>query len=241
MPQKRNALLKPLKKIGFDSINIDLMFGLPGQTKQHALSDISTAIEFAPQHISHYQLTIEPDTAFHKRPPTLPPDDNIWQMQQQCQNKLAEASFQQYEVSAYAQAGHQCMHNLNYWQFGDYLGIGAGAHQKLTLLKQQKVQRRWKQRLPNNYLSSQENDFVEGETLSNRKDLVLEFMLNALRLTHGFEPHLFYQHTGMPISAAESALQQAEEKGLLKRDAKHIQATQLGQQYLNELLLLFMN
>lgn len=226
---------------GFDSFNLDLMYGLPNQTEAEALSDIETAAAYTPKHISHYQLTIEPDTAFHKRPPTLPTDEHIWQMQQNCQQRLAAAGFEHYEISAYAQKGHRCLHNENYWHFGDYVGIGAGAHQKLTHLQQQYIQRRWKNRLPKDYLSAQADGFTEGESKPNRKDLIFEFMLNALRLTNGFPANLFYQHTGMPIAVISQALQQAEEQGLLSYSRDHIQPTRAGQQYLNELLLLFLS
>ena len=223
----------------FDSINIDLMYGLPGQTELKAAADIKTGIALEPQHISHYQLTIEQNTAFYQRPPSLPAEESVYKMQQHCQNEIAKAGYKQYEVSAYAKDGHQCSHNLNYWRFGDYLGIGAGAHQKLTLVAQQQVQRRAKHRLPNEYLSANNKGYVAEESYLQRSDLIFEFMLNALRLKNGFASHLFYDHTGLPISVAEQSLQQAEQQGLLQRSATRIEPTQRGQQYLNELLLLF--
>lgn len=230
------------KHAGFDSINIDLMYGLPQQSLDAALSDVETAIGLQPDHISHYQLTIEPDTAFHHRPPKLPNDDRIWEMQLRCQAQLAEAGYTQYEVSAYAREGHQCIHNLNYWHFGDYLGIGAGAHQKLTLLQEQEVRRRWTQRLPERYMETvMQQTHVEGETAVDADTLIGEFMLNALRLTGGFAPHLFYERTGQPVSRIASILETAQAEGLIDWTPTRIQPTARGRQFLNELLLKFID
>ncbi|HEY3488312.1 MAG TPA: radical SAM family heme chaperone HemW [Gammaproteobacteria bacterium] len=229
------------QKAGFDNINIDLMYGLPQQSLQQALADIETAIRLEPTHISHYQLTIEPNTAFFHRPPALPNDERIWTMQQQCQTLLQHAGYTQYEVSAYARSRRRCLHNLNYWQFGDYVGIGAGAHQKLTLLNKMVIQRRWKQRLPEQYLSSMmQKQHIEGQTEPTRGELEFEFMLNALRLTDGFEPALFYERTGIPLTAIAPTLELAEQRELLTWNHKLIKPTELGRRFLNELLLLFM-
>lgn len=230
------------KQAGFDSINIDLMYGLPQQSLDAALSDVETAVGLQPDHISHYQLTIEPDTAFHHRPPKLPNDDRIWEMQLRCQARLAEAGYTQYEVSAYAREGHRCIHNLNYWHFGDYLGIGAGAHQKLTLLQEQEVRRRWTRRLPERYMNTVTvQDHVEGETAVDANTLVGEFMLNALRLTDGFAPHLFYERTGQPVSRIAPILETAQAEDLIDWSPIRIQPTARGRQFLNELLLKFID
>lgn len=241
---KEEALraVEAAKRAGFDSINVDLMYGLPQQSLDAALSDLETAIGLQPDHISHYQLTIEPDTAFHRRPPKLPDDDRIWDMQLQCQARLEEAGYTQYEVSAYAREGHQCIHNLNYWYFGDYVGIGAGAHQKLTLLQDQEVRRRRTQRLPERYMKAvAERAHVEEETAIDEATLVSEFMLNALRLTGGFAPHLFYERTGLPVSRIAPILESAQADGLVDWTATRIQPTARGRQFLNELLLKFID
>ena len=226
---------------GFDNINIDLIYGIAGQTLQQAEDDITTALQLQPQHISHYQLTIEPDTAFYRRPPKLPYSETISDMQQHCQAILADSGYKHYEVSAYAQPNRQCAHNLNYWLFGDYLGIGAGAHQKLTLLQQQNVQRRWKWRMPKRYLSIENQaTYSEGQQTIAADELPFEFMLNALRLVDGFKSELFYARTGLPITAVSAALQQAQERGLIEWTPTSIKPTALGQRFLNDLLLLFM-
>lgn len=228
-------------KAGFASLNLDLMYGLPGQTPEGARADLRTALSLEPQHISHYQLTIEPDTAFFNRPPELPPDDRIWAMQQAAQSELAQAGYNQYEVSAYARDGHRCRHNLNYWRFGDYLGIGAGAHQKVTQPDLQTVTRRWKHRLPADYMARAHTAGpVEGEAEVGEADRLFEFMLNALRLTQGFEAGLFPARTGLAWSVAEPALQQAVDRQLIEQTGGCIRPTETGRRFLNELLLLFM-
>lgn len=229
------------RQAGFENINIDLMYGLPRQTLQESIMDVETAISLQPTHISHYQLTIEPNTAFFHRPPVLPADDRIWDMQQQCQALLQLAGYTQYEVSAYARAQSRCVHNMNYWQFGDYVGIGAGAHQKLTLMNKMVIQRRWKQRLPEHYLATMaQKQHIEGRTEPTRSELKFEFMLNALRLTHGFDTSLFYERTGIPLSHIAEKLQAAEKRELLTWNHTLIKPTELGKRFLNELLLLFM-
>jgi oxygen-independent coproporphyrinogen-3 oxidase len=230
------------KTASFDSINIDLMYGLPGQTLAAAMEDLEIAIALQPTHISHYQLTIEPDTAFYNRPPKLPNDDRIWDMQLNCQTRLADAGYAQYEISAYAQPGHQCLHNLNYWFFGDYLGIGAGAHQKITLLQEQQVQRRWKQRLPERFMNATSSEArIEGQSIIDPDTLVSEFMLNALRLTDGFAPQLFYERTGLPISRIQDILHEAEQQELLEWSPTLLRPTEKGRRFLNELLLKFID
>jgi putative oxygen-independent coproporphyrinogen III oxidase len=233
--------VKAAQQAGFDNINIDLMYGLPGQTLQQATADIRTAIGLEPSHISHYQLTIEPNTAFFHRPPALPSDERIWSMQQQCQTLLQVAGYTQYEVSAYARPQRRCVHNANYWQFGDYVGIGAGAHQKLTLVNRMVIQRRWKQRLPEHYLSTMaQKRHIEGQTEPSRHELQFEFMLNALRLTDGFDPALFHERTGIPLTSIAEKLHAAERRELLTWSHNLIKPTELGKRFLNELLLMFM-
>lgn len=223
---------------GFDNFNLDLMFGLPQQTVEQTLVDIRTAIEFHPTHLSVYQLTLEPNTLFHARPPTLPDDDTAWEMQSQVQAELAAADYRQYEVSAYARPGRECRHNLNYWQFGDYLGIGAGAHAKIT--DAANITRLWKVKQPNEYLrAAGTSGGIGGEQKLTRHDTVAEFMLNALRLVHGFPAHLFQERAGLPISACGPNLAQAENKGLLEWDTQTIRPTPQGRRFLNNLLELF--
>ena len=226
---------------GFNSFNLDLMYGLPYQSLAQAVDDIETAISLEPQHLSHYQLTIEPNTLFHRYPPTVPDDDNLWDIQEACQASLAKNNYAQYEISAYAKEGFQCQHNLNYWQFGDYLGIGAGAHGKLTNAPEQKITRSWKVKQPQDYLDKSISEKrISGEKLLSREDAAFEFMMNALRLNNGFETQIFQQHVGLPISIIEKALKQAEEKAWINWDLKHIRPTDTGRQYLNTLLELFM-
>ena len=226
---------------GFDNFNLDLMFALPGQTIEQAIKDIHTAIALEPTHISHYQLTIEPNTLFHHNPPMTPDDEISWQMQEQCQALLADNDFKNYEVSAYAKQGKQCQHNLNYWQFGDYLGIGAGAHDKITHPHQQQIERKWKTRQPQKYLDDINNgNAIQGQRILSRSDASLEFMMNALRLTDGFDSTLFAQHSGLAINTIEKTLRLAEEKGWLDWQAHRIKPTEQGKQYLNDLMALFL-
>lgn len=226
---------------GFDNFNLDLMFGLPGQSVAQALTDIGHAIALQPAHISLYQLTLEPNTAFYVNPPALPEDDALWEMQEQCQHQLATHGYRQYEVSAYAQPGHECRHNLNYWRFGDYLGIGAGAHGKISDAQHQRITRSWKVKHPRDYLAKAATPARIGGTQAlKRNDVGLEFMMNALRLTDGFPVALFAEHTGQPISIVKKGLQQAEEKGLIERDIHTIRPTELGRRFLNDLLGLFL-
>ena len=225
---------------GFDNINIDLMFGLPGDDLTGALSDIDEVIGLGPEHISWYQLTIEPNTAFYRHPPKLPSDDFVWELEQTGWERLAAAGYRQYEVSAYAKGGRQCRHNLNYWQFGDYLGIGAGAHSKLTDRKTQRIRRQVKQPLPSRYMLAAGTDTV----ISSVRDVadeerVLEFMMNSLRLTDGFPAGLFSSRTGLSLDYAATALAQARERGLLENSAARIQPTELGQRFLDDLLQIF--
>ena len=225
---------------GFNSFNLDLMYGLPNQSLTQAIDDIETAIALEPKHLSHYQLTIEPNTLFHHHPPTVPNDDKLWEMQEACQEILANHSYLQYEISAYANDEYQCQHNLNYWQFGDYLGIGAGAHGKLTNAPEQKITRSWKVKQPQDYLNkATSSERISGEKILTREDAAFEFMMNTLRLNNGFETEIFQQHVGLPISIIEKQLKHAEEKGWISWDLKRIKPTDRGRQYLNTLLELF--
>ena len=223
---------------GFDNFNLDLMFGLPGQTVEQALADMRTAMALRPTHLSAYQLTIEPNTLFHARPPTLPDDDTTWEMQSQLQTELAAAGYRQYEVSAYARPGYECRHNLNYWKFGDYLGIGAGAHAKIT--DASGIKRLWKVKHPNEYLrTAGMPEGIGGEQQLSRHDATAEFMLNALRLVDGFPSPLFQERAGLPISACEPELAQAENRGLIEWNTRTIRPTPQGRRFLNNLLELF--
>lgn len=229
------------QKAGYDNFNLDLMFGLPGQDESKARHDVDTAISLAPSHISYYQLTIEPNTLFHAHPPTLPEDDPIYDWQLANQARLAEAGYLQYETSAYAKAGRQCRHNINYWQFGDYLGIGAGAHGKISSASPQQIARRVKQKQPQAFIDSAGTDRCLLEnTLVDKNEVGFEFMLNAMRLLDGVATPLFQQHTGVPISSIKQPLREAEELGLLEHDIHRIRPTAKGQRYLNSLIELFL-
>jgi putative oxygen-independent coproporphyrinogen III oxidase len=225
----------------FTNINLDLMFGLPAQTVQQGLSDIEQALRLQPEHLSYYQLTIEPNTLFHAQPPALPEDDNIWEIQHEAQQRMADAGYAQYEVSAYAEIGRQCLHNRNYWEFGDYLGIGAGAHSKLTDVNQQKITRLIKEKHPREYLNkaAQSGAIISEQELS-RNDLAIEFMMNALRLSEGFPVTLFNERTGLPITVVEEPMQRAEQQGLIEWTLDTIRPTEKGKWFLNDLLELFL-
>jgi len=226
---------------GFDNFNLDLMFALPGQTLQIARDDLYTAISLAPRHLSYYQLTIEPNTLFHSRPPELPDEDLAWAMQCEGQVLLAGAGYTQYEVSAYAKKAYECRHNRNYWQFGDYLGIGAGAHDKITDMAQQSITRSWKVKHPDSYLcKAATNQRIAGSRQLKQDDAILEFMLNALRLTNGFTTELFQQHAGLSLSSVTTTLQQAVSKGWLSCENDNIRPTEEGQRFHNDLVALFL-
>jgi len=229
------------QQAGFDNFNLDLMHGLPGQSVDEALADLQTASDFSPQHLSWYQLTIEANTEFYKQPPCLPSDDSRWQIFQQGQALLAEQGYQQYEVSAYSQPGKASLHNLNYWRFGDYLGIGAGAHGKITLQNESgaaQLLRTRKSRTPGDYLNTAGNRRIT-ETIAV-DEIAGEFMMNALRLNQGFTADEFNRYSGLPISEIEAGLALACQKGLLSiRNKKHIQPTEKGRLFLDDLVALF--
>jgi oxygen-independent coproporphyrinogen-3 oxidase len=235
------AAAEAAHKAGFDNFNLDLMYGLPDQTLAQALTDLNTAFALEPIHISHYQLTLEPNTWFHRHPPQLPDDDLISDMQSQSQAQIKEHGYEHYEVSAYAKPGRTCRHNVNYWEFGDYLGIGAGAHSKITDASQQHITRFWKQKQPKAYLDSAGSPACIGEeTTLSPSDAAFEFMLNALRLNGGFATRLFTERTGLPLSLVEQPLKQAEERGLIEWDVRGVRPTERGQRYLNDLTELFL-
>ncbi|RRV31291.1 radical SAM family heme chaperone HemW [Pseudomonas sp. o96-267] len=223
---------------GFDNFNLDLMHGLPEQSIEDALFDLRTAISQGPTHLSWYQLTMEPNTVFWSQPPELPEDDLLWDIQEAGQALLAAEGYAQYEVSAYARPGKQARHNLNYWTFGDFLGIGAGAHAKLSTPAGH-IQRTWKTRLPKDYLDPVKA-FQAGERLLEADELPFEFLMNVLRLTEGAPAELFSQRTGLPLQQLEQTRREAERQGLLQADPARLAATTKGQLFLNDLLQQFL-
>jgi len=228
-----------IAKSTFDNFNLDLMYALPSQTLEEARRDLETALSFQPPHLSLYHLTMEPNTVFAKYPPSLPDDDLSADMQDMIAEVTAGAGYGHYEVSAYAQPGRRARHNLNYWQFGDYLGIGAGAHSKISFPHRVLRQARFKQ--PASFIeAAKRGNPVQEEHEIGRADMGFEFMLNALRLTGGFDPNLFGERTGMNISAITKALNDAEAKGLIYRDHKLVKPTELGQRFLNDLQEMFL-
>ncbi len=229
------------RQAGFDNINLDLMYGLPAQSVEEARVDLEQAIALAPEHLSHYQLTLEPNTLFHHQPPAGIPDDELgWQQQQTCQTLLADSGYRQYEVSAYAASGRESKHNLNYWQFGDYLGIGAGAHGKISLAAENRVLRRVRRRQPRAYLESSGPDRIEREFDLDASDLVFEFMLNALRLKDGFDSRLFHDNTGLSLNALLPGVETAKSRGLIEYDGVKMRPTDTGYRYLNDLQAIFL-
>ena len=220
----------------FDNVNVDVMYGLPGQSGDMARADLQQALSYGVTHVSAYQLTLEPNTAFYSRPPKLPEHDDCADMQLAAEAQLASAGFEHYETSAFARPGRRSRHNLNYWEFGDYLGVGAGAHGKISF--PDRITRHSRIKQPRDYLSS--NDSISEARDLRAAEIPLEFMLNALRLTDGFPPSLFTERTGLPLSSVEKNLQAAEKLGLLERDWQRIRPTERGRLFLNELLELFL-
>ena len=227
---------------GFDNLNLDLMFGLPGQTAEEGLADIRTAIDLQPEHVSYYQLTLEPNTVFHKYPPRLPEDEAIWSLQQAGQAMLAEQGYRQYEVSAYARPGRRCRHNLNYWQFGDYLGIGAGAHGKITRMHTGEIIRTAKIRHPQHYLEvAGQPERQATRTTVAPTDLRFEFLMNALRLREGFPASLLRDRTGLDLESLEPELSACLAEGLLEREDGVIRCSETGFNFLDNVLQRFLN
>lgn len=225
-----------MARASFDNVNIDLMYGLPEQTRHQAAADIGEAVSCGVPHISAYQLTIEPNTVFYRKRPSLPGHDTCADMQLAVEAALGEAGYEHYETSAFAKAGRRCRHNLNYWEFGDYLGIGAGAHGKVSF--PDRVTRHERIKQPREYLEKESN-WVEREVAV--AELPFEFMLNALRLVDGFPVTLFQERTGLPLLVIEPQLQQAEKQGLIERDWQCIRPTARGRLFLNELLEIFLS
>jgi oxygen-independent coproporphyrinogen-3 oxidase len=223
----------------FDNFNLDLMYALPEQSLDEARADVAAAIAVAPPHLSLYHLTLEPNTYFAKYPPVVPEDDVSAEMQEMIEEATRAAGYAHYEVSAYAQPGRQARHNLNYWQFGDYLGIGAGAHSKLSFPHRIVRQARYKQ--PRSYMEqTAAGNPIHEEHEVDRGELGFEFMLNALRLTEGFDVNLFAERTGLPLNAVGRQLDEAEGKGLLFRDHRIIRPTEMGLRFLNDLQQIFL-
>ncbi len=230
--RQAHAAFESARRAGFENINLDLMYGLPGQRPEDAVADLRRALALGPEHLSWYQLTLEPGTPFHRRPPPLPCDDTLWAIQRAGLERLEAAGYLRYEISAFALEGRRCRHNLNYWTFGDYLGIGAGAHGKLTNARG--VFRYQKPRRPRSYMAAPRR---EAEQAVAQAELPLEFLMNALRLVEGVDEALFTARTGLPPAALEPGLSRLRRRGLLA--PKGIRATPRGLDFLNELLLEF--
>ena len=228
------------RSAGFDNFNLDLMFALPNQTLAQALGDIEQAIAFEPPHLSHYQLTLEPNTPFYKQPPVLPDEDLAWEMQQACQGLIAQAGYEHYEVSGYAKPNRGCQHNLNYWMFGDYIGLGAGAHGKITVAPEGKIWRTQMPASPGGYIEEIKRFNPGRTTLVSEVDAIFEFMLNSLRLQGGFDVSLFTMRSGLAISKIEPQLQVMQQNKWAVIDQNRLQLTLKGQQYLNDVVGLFL-
>ncbi len=230
-----------LRAGGFTNFNLDVMHGLPEQTVANANEDIARALELGPPHLSHYQLALEPGTVFHERPPVLPEEEVAQEIESTTHARLLEAGYQQYEISAWARPGHECRHNLNYWEFGDYLGIGAGAHGKVTDARGGTLSRTLKTKQPREYLErarlgTLQNTMAEVPV----EERPFEFMLNVLRLPAGFSVGQFEARTGLPLTAASPGLERAEARGLLERSGARWQPTPLGRRFLNDLQSMFL-
>ena len=222
------------KQAGFDNFNLDLMFGLPNQTFEHAIEDVQQALALGSTHLSCYQLTIEPNTLFHHNPPITPDDDALWQIQESLQKELYGSGFLQYEVSAYTKQDRQCQHNLNYWQFGDYLGIGAGAHGKLTD-QYGDITRTWKIKHPANYLKL-DKQYIGGIEMISPEQQSFEFMMNALRLTDGFDLSLFDERVQQSTSEIQEKLEKHQSQGLIDYQHNLLVPTERGRQMLDSML-----
>lgn len=235
------AASEAARRAGFDNVNLDLMHGLPGQTEEDAAADVEQAIALAPTHLSYYQLTLEPNTLFAAKPPQLPDEDNLAAIQTVGQQLIAEAGYQQYEVSAYAKPQRQCLHNLNYWTFGDYLGVGAGAHSKLSFPANNMIVRHSKHKHPQQYMQTAgSEDRIQSLQQVSESEARFEFLMNALRLNTGFTPSQFEQCTGETLHTIIKPLIAAEQDGLLRREPDRIAATETGLRFLDTLLERFM-
>ncbi|MCU0937045.1 MAG: radical SAM family heme chaperone HemW [Gammaproteobacteria bacterium] len=225
---------------GFDNLNLDLMYGLPGQTPGAALADLNSALALGPEHVSHYQLTLEPGTPFHRAPPSLPDDEAVSEIESACPARLAEAGYRRYEISAFARPGMECRHNLGYWTFGDYLPVGPGAHGKVTRPDGLRVVRRVRRRHPEDYLRAGAGQRVAEQRELGREDLAFEFFLNALRLPDGVPAGLYSERTGLSLETVAGPLAEARRRGLLADDRERLQPTEEGLRYLNDLCGLFL-
>ena len=234
--------VKLAQDAGYDNLNLDLMYALPGQDLAMALHDVERAIALQPAHLSHYQLTMEPNTAFAARPPEgLPDEDSAWDIQEACITRMADAGYAQYEVSAYARPGRQCAHNLNYWRFGDYLGIGAGAHGKISSGATGEVLRRWKPKNPRDFLAHAGTaQGIGGDDPIAPANLPFDYMLNALRLVEGFSLADFEVRTGLDRAVIASVLEAARARGWLEADGGHWRPTELGRRFTNDVIGLFL-
>jgi putative oxygen-independent coproporphyrinogen III oxidase len=231
--------IEDVRRAGIPRLNLDLMYGLPEQTVAEALEDLDQALTASPEHLSQYQLTLEPNTLFHARPPSLPTDEDVWDAFEACHARLADSGYRRYEVSAYAMPGHECRHNLNYWEFGDYVGIGAGAHGKRSDAREGRVVRSSKMKHPDSYMRARPP--VQEVTEVTGNDRVFEFMLNALRLTGGFGEAMFEARTGVSADHIRSPLSEAESRGLIcRRKPSGWQPTDRGMRFLNDLQSLFL-
>jgi putative oxygen-independent coproporphyrinogen III oxidase len=244
--QDTHRAVAELRAAKLDNFNLDLMYALPEQSFEEALLDVRTAVALGPTHISYYQLTLEPGTVFHSRPPPLPDDEAAWEIQTAGQRLLADSGYVQYEVSAYAREGARCRHNLNYWLFGDYVGIGAGAHGKLSLALPQRILRTAKPKQPRDYqdqirrAGEQEGTVIGESSFIVPADLPFEFMLNALRLNEGFKVHDYRRRTGLEMDSVDLKLAAGKRRGLLTDRADEWRPTELGRRFLNNLQASFL-
>ncbi len=233
--------IEAVRAAGFDNFNLDLMWALPGQTLAEALADVDQALAFSPSHLSHYHLTIEPNTVFAARPPRLPDEDAAWDIQEACGKQLADAGFSQYEVSAWARPGAISRHNLNYWRFGDYIGIGAGAHGKITLPAEERIVRTRRKSHPRPYLKGlDDSSFIAEETTVAPADRAFEYFLNHLRLSERIDLAEFSALTGLEPRTVTQPLKRALDLGLLERAGAHYRVNEQGKRYLNDLQALFL-
>ena len=234
--EAQDAIVKA-QNVGFDNLNIDLMYGLKGQSIEECINDVSSAISLNPSHISFYQLTLEPNTLFSKFPPNLPSDEDIWKIGERGSELLNQRGFHQYEISAYSTLPSK--HNMNYWEFGDYIGIGAGAHGKITNMAANEIVRTLKMKSPRDYLLSVKNN-NQTSSVTLIENLSFEFMLNSLRLIGGFDPNLYESRTGQPVKVLREQMREAENLGLLDVQAHKIIPTQKGYSFLNDLQAIFL-
>lgn len=233
--------IESIHQAGLYNFNLDLMFGLPQQTPQQAVEDLLQALAHNPVHLSHYQLTLEPNTAFHARPPQLPGEDECWEMQEACSGLLRQQGFEQYEISAWTRPGKHCAHNLNYWRYGDYIGIGAGAHGKITLPGEQCIRRFSKQRHPKTYLQAIQHGNWRAEASEvQERDRAFEFFLNQLRLRDGVRLGDFAPRTGLDLESVKTPIAEAQKRGLLQQQGLTLLPTELGWRFVNETQALFL-